>query len=399
MNPLKSTPPKAASLNIAPKLKIGFVLDDSLDRAAGVQQYILTLSEWLESQGHELHYIVSTTSRTDLEHIHSLSRNIPVRFNGNYLRIPLPASHRSIKRLLQQEQFDVLHIQVPYSPFLGGMVIDAVDHHTAVIGTFHIVPKSALVSIASRLLSLLYFRSLKRFDEVVSVSTPAQQFAARAFHLHSSILPNVVNYQKFRFAKPFSSLKSSNRINIIFLGQLVPRKGCLKLLEAAMLLRKIKPLAPFMVTVCGEGPLERSLKQFVLINGLEGIVNFTGFVSEKDKLRYYASADIAVFPSMGGESFGIVLLEAMASGRAAVLAGDNPGYRSLLNDCPGDVLFDPHDASALAQKLHMIIKNTELRSRITEWQNRRAHDFDVETFGPKLLTIYRSALQRRSNVQ
>ena len=398
MKPLRSTPQPAGLVNPKSSLKIGFVLDDSLDRTGGVQEYILTLGQWLGSQGHEVHYIVSTTNRTDLKHMHSLSRNIPMRFNGNYLRIPLPASRRAIQRFLGQAELDVLHIQVPYSPFFGGIVINAANARTAVIGTFHIAPKSELVYIASRLLAVLCHYSLKRFDKVVSVSTVAQKLAAEAFHLQTIVIPNVVSLQKFREAKSFPNMKTASRLNILFLGKLVPRKGCQELLEAVRLMHQTQPELQFGVTICGSGPLAEPLKQFVHKHELDAFVVYTGFVSENDKPRYYASADIVVFPSMAGESFGIVLLEAMASGKAAVIAGDNPGYRTLLGDCPEEVLVDPKNAAALAQKLQLLIGDAKLRSRIIQWQSQRVRDFDVRQIGPKLLTIYRSALQRRGNV-
>src|SRR4051812_41321546 len=103
-------------------LKIGFVLDDSLDKPDGVQQYVLSMGEWLRSQGHDIHYLVSTTTRSDLSNVHNLGRFVTVRFNGNAMGTPLPASGRKIKRLLRDEQFDVLHVQLPYSPFLAHKV-------------------------------------------------------------------------------------------------------------------------------------------------------------------------------------------------------------------------------------------------------------------------------------
>ncbi len=99
--------------------------------------------------------------------------------------------------------------------------------------------------------------------------------------------------------------------------------------------------------------MESKIRSYVKSYNLQSIVTLTGFVSESEKPRYYASADISVFPSSGGESFGIVLLEAMASGKAAVLAGDNPGYRSVMSPRP-DLLFDPLDADALAEKTSIL---------------------------------------------
>src|SRR4051812_47082988 len=91
--------------------KIGFVLDDGLDKPDGVQQYILTLGAWLSEQGHEVHYLVGQTNRTDIKNVHSLSKNIRVQFNGNRMSIPLPTSSRKLRSFLRAEHFDILHIQ------------------------------------------------------------------------------------------------------------------------------------------------------------------------------------------------------------------------------------------------------------------------------------------------
>lgn len=381
------------------KLKIGFVLDDSLDRPAGVQQYILTVGQWLKSQGHDVHYLVSTTKRHDIENIHSLSRNIPARFNGNQMKIPLPASRTKIRQFIKQQKFDILHIQMPYSPFLAGIIINAAEPQTAVIGTFHIVPNNQIVNIANHLLSILCFRSLKRFDQVVSVSTAAQTFAKSAYQLPSIVLPNAISLTKFRSAELFPDLRQSNRQNILFLGKLVPRKGCSELLEAIKLLKQQNKTLPINVIICGEGPLAERLQRYVKAHNLSDIVQFKGFVSETDKLRYFASSDLTIFPSLGGESFGIVLLEAMASGKAAILASNISGYQTLLKDCPGNVLFNALLPKELANKIKLLLNNSILRNQIIEWQYQRASDFDIQLIGPKISSIYYSALQRRRNMQ
>src|SRR5579875_4032120 len=100
-------------------MKIGMVLDDTLDTPDGVQQYVLQVGRWLSAQGHDVHYLVGATTRTDIPNIHSLSRNKQVRFNGNRMSMPLPASRKKLKQFLRTEQFDVLHVQVPYSPFMA----------------------------------------------------------------------------------------------------------------------------------------------------------------------------------------------------------------------------------------------------------------------------------------
>jgi phosphatidylinositol alpha-mannosyltransferase len=379
-------------------LKIGLVLDDSLDKTDGVQQYVLALGGWLETQGHEVHYLVGETRRVDIPRVHSLAKNLAVRFNGNRMSMPLPGASKRIKRLLSEEGFDVLHVQLPYSPFLGGRIIAHASPTTAIVGTFHILPNSLLSVLANRVLAAWCRAGIKRFEKIVSVSAAAQRFARRVYGITGDVLENMVDYQRFYGAKPLARYHD-NKKTVLFLGRLVPRKGCGLLLEAVKLLADSEAGLPeFRVVICGTGPLESSLKQYVAENKLQDYVEFAGYVPEADKPRYYASADIAVFPSNGGESFGIVLLEAMASGRTAVLAGNNPGYASVLADRT-DLLFDPHDAGALAGELQLLLSNDEERQSIVRWCAAYARQFDTPAVGKRLLELYRDALRLRRNMR
>ena len=374
------------------QLKIGFVLDTSLDPLDGVQQYVITIGEWLRTQGHDVHYLVGQTEQRNLPGIHSLERNVSVRFNGNRTTIPLPTSRRKLQAFLEAENFDVLHVQIPHSPFMAQPLILSASPRTAIIGTFHIAPYSHLVRVGNHVLGQWLRRSLRRFDAILSVSTTAQTFAKQTFHINSEVLPNVIAYPLFHNAKPLAKYKEP--LTILFLGRLVPRKGCKLLLEAVARLAADSDLPDFKVVICGKGPLLPALQKFVADNQIAGRVEFVGFVAEADKPRYYASADIAVFPSSGGESFGIVLLEAMASGKAAVLAGDNPGYHSVMAPQP-DLLFNPKSVAALADKLSYYLQDSRLRKQAQNWGETYAANFDVAFVGTKLLKIYDETLRKR----
>ena len=374
-------------------LKIGLVLDDGLDNSDGVQQYILSMGAWLSSEGHSVHYLVGQTARQDIPHIHSLARNIHVSSNGNQMTIPLPARRSKLKNLLQKEKFDVLHVQTPYSPFMGGRLVQLASPQTAVIGTFHILPNSRIVTVGNRLLGIWCKRSLKRFDVMLSVSLAAANFALQTFKIDSAILPNVIDYERFAAARPLPQYDDSV-VTILFLGRLVKRKNCLLLVQALGKLRLENKSIKFRLIICGRGPLEAKLKQAVKTLGLEDVTEFAGFVSEDIKPSYYASADLTVFPSSGGESFGIVLLEAMASGRSAVLAGNNPGYASVLAPQP-ELLFDVSSPNQLTKLLQDHMQNAELRQKQAQWGQHYAQQFDVHVVGPQLVTVYNKALRKR----
>ena len=376
------------------RLKIGLVLDTSLDQPDGVQQYVLAIGDWLRGKGHEVHYLVGQTERQDLPNLHSLSRNFSVQSNGNRTTIPLPTSRHKLKRFMSNRHFDVLHVQTPHHPLMSQRLVTTADQRTAIIGTFHILPYGWPSRWGTKLLGLWLKPSLRRFDRMLAVSSAAAEFERWSFGLDATVSPNVIDYDRFHHAKPLPEYDDKT-LTILFLGRLVPRKGCDLLLKAVLELKRSGEILPdFRVIICGRGPLLPKLENFVRIHDLQDIVSFTGFVSEDDKPRYYASADISVFPSSGGESFGIVLLEAMASGRSVVLAGDNPGYRSVM-EAQEELLFPAKDSVALAEKLKQYLKDAGQRRKMADWGEAYTRSFDVESVGRDLVRLYRQALRKR----
>lgn len=373
------------------KLTIGLVLDDSLDSTDGVQQYVVTLGRWLAGHGHDVHYITSETHRTDLPNLHILSKKVKTRFNGNSGGSPLPANPKAVKKLLQAINFDVLHIQVPYSPFMAGQLINRADARTAVVGTFHIFPESRLVTIATRGLGIWVGRQLKRFDNMMSVSDAAQKFSKQTYRITSNIVPNMFDMEKFLVP----AQNSTGVTEIVFLGRLVERKGVMQLLQAVHYIQQ-NGLAtqPYHVTVGGKGLLREKLEAFVAKHGLQELVTFTGFVAEEEKARFLAKGDIAVFPSTGGESFGISLLEALAATPGTVLAGDNAGYRTVMGPFENQ-LFKPDDTKAFAELLAKHMNDAKSRKEIHGKQVAYVRQFDTGVVARKVLAVYDDALQQR----
>lgn len=370
------------------KLKIGLVFDDSLDRPDGVQQYVLALGGWLADKGHDVHYLVGETERQDLPNLHSLSRNVGVKFNQNTMHMPLPTSKKMLKQFLEREKFDVLHVQMPYSPFMAGRLIMAADKSTAIVGTFHIMPHSRAVLLANWLLAIWLRRSLKHFDAIMSVSSAAADFAKKVYSINSQVVPNLVDVKRFKTGKA----SPHEGVSILYLGRLVKRKGCMTLLEAINQLKQERDLPFYTVKIAGRGPLDKELRKYTVKHELDSSVNFMGYIDEADKPDLLASADIAVFPSTGGESFGIVLVEAMSSGNSVVLAGDNPGYHTVMADEP-DTLFKPKDSQQLAEKLKYYIGHNQQRKFMATRLAKMAEQFDRPRVGDQIYKQYLKALQ------
>lgn len=372
--------------------KIGLVLDDTLDKPDGVQQAVLTLGKWLASEGHEVHYLVADTTRKDLKNVHSLGRFVNLRYNKNNVRTPLPASRKAIKALLNAEKFDVLHIMLPYSPFLAKQVIRNAGPKTAVVGTFHILPASRLHGYSNQALRLLLGRSLKRFDKIVAVSEPAIHFARKAYGINATYVPNPIVTNDFRSGKRLG-IYGRNKLNVLFLGRLVKRKGILELIKAYNALDD-ETAKKTRLIIGGKGPLKNKAKNLVNENR---DVTFAGYVGEKDKANFLASADIAVFPSISGESFGIVLVEAMAAGAGVVLGGNNPGYKSVLGPQPY-LLFDPNEIDAFAEHLKIFIDDEKVRAKMHVWQDEAVGQYDIAEVGATVVDIYEECLQARAEM-
>lgn len=373
-------------------MKIAYVLDDTLDSSDGVQQYILTIGSWMESRGHDVHFIVGHTKRSDIRNIHSFSKQFRVKFNRNVVSVSLPASPRKIQSILAKEHFDVLHVQMPYSPMLGSRVIAFSPKQTAIVGTFHTAPYSKFEKFANRLLGYALKPTLKAFDEVMSVSAPAQELGKRAFHMNSQIVPNVVSIKSFE-SKNFNSNVTPK---IVFVGRQVPRKGCQHLIHALKILDDQN--IDFNAVIIGKGPHEKKNKK--LANTLKNPqkINFLGFVSEERKRKTLNSADLAVYPSTGGESFGIVLIEAMASGAGVVLAGNNAGYRTVMESMP-QTLFDPRNHSGLADLLKFYLQDKKHALEVGAAQKELVMQYDVERVGHKIEEIYKAAVAKKNNTE
>lgn len=376
--------------------KIGILCDDTLDKPDGVQQYVVILGRWLEARGHDVHYLTSTTVRTDLRNVHSLSSNISARFNGNRNNMPLPASPNRIKAFMAARQFDIVHIQMPYSPLLAGQVIHYAGLHTAVVGTFHVFPHSALMSVGTKALGLAVHFQLKRFQEVIATSEAAASFAQESFGIPTTVIPNMLSLEQFTSKRP-AKPHARDTVRIVFLGRLVERKGVGHLLRAVEYLRRnYKTVQDWEVIVGGKGPLFAELDQYVQTHNLQDKVRFTGFVAEDEKAQFLADADIAVFPSTGGESFGISVVEGLAAVHGVVLAGDNPGYRSVMHGSKNQ-LVDPNDTPSFAHILASYIDDPRRRKAAYAWQSKHVMQFDTDVVAPRVLEVYERALQKQRN--
>ncbi|MGH7240725.1 MAG: glycosyltransferase, partial [Candidatus Saccharimonadales bacterium] len=269
----------------------------------------------------------------------------------------------------------------------GAKAIRAASSTTGIVGTFHVLPYGFVARYGTRLLGLWLRSSLRRFNALYAGTPAAATFSTWSMHVPTGTLPHPVNVAAFRVAKP---VRQNDRLQIVFLGRLVARKGATQLVRAIADLPEATK-SKLQVHVGGRGEQAGMLKQLIETHRLQDIVGLDGFISEEDKPRYLAQADIAIFPSVSGESFGISLLEPMAAGAGVVVGGDNPGYASVLGEWP-EALFDPTNIAAFTTYLEKLIANTELRATIHAEQQAAIARYDVAHIGQAWLKIYQDAV-------
>lgn len=359
---------------------IGIILDDTLDRPDGVQQSILTIREELVVRGHEVHFIVPKTTRDDIPYIHSLGKFVSVKFNGNSVRTPLPVSKKSIDELFSEVDFDVLHLQMPFSPFYGQKIIKLAPKNIKIIGTFHILPFGMLSRFSMSVLGVFLKPSRNLFHKIFAVSKPALEFMNKTMKIEGEVLHNPVNFSFYnKFIKNPKTKKQ-----IVYVGRFDDRKGVKELVEAYSGI-SYELQSTTELIMCGRGPLLDSMQK--LAKDLNVDIKFPGFVSESEKAQYLANADIAVFPSKSGESFGIVLTEAMSSGSGVTLGGNNPGYSSVLGQW-SETIFDPKNIDGFSKILEKFLTNDKLRKKIGSQQHVEVKIYDVKEIVDKLIKVY-----------
>lgn len=377
------------------------MFDDTLDVFDGVQQHILTLGKALRERGHHVEYLVGQTAHPPVGGVHSMSRNMMVSFNGNRMRIPLLAPVRGIRKVLDEGRFDVLHVQAPYSPLMAGRVIKRADLGTGLVATYHIAPTGTMQLKGGQVLGRINAGSHRRIDQVISVSKVAADYARTTAGVESRIIPNPIDVAAIRANRDRAGTESIDRLHgqgphLVFLGRFVARKGADLLIEAIAQGERWGILPEGLhLTMAGKGPLLERCRQRA--QDLATPIDFPGFVTESDKPALLASADLAVFPSTGGESFGIVLLEAMASGAGVILAGDNPGYRSTLQDDEEALVRvnDPQTPIILAERIARVFGNPDWARGIHRRQTALLNRYDVHSVADQVEEVYEQAIQDR----
>lgn len=351
-------------------MRIGLVCPYSFDEPGGVQAHILDLAGVLRARGHHVGVLGPASKNAELpEWVTRGGWALPVRYNGSVARLSVgPLVRRRARRFIGEGDFDVLHIHEPNAPSysLAALMVA----RGPIVATYH---ASASSSLALRAALPTLRIGLEKIRGGIAVSEMARRWQVEQVGTDPVLIPNGVDTK--RFARARGPRNRSEEVEVVFLGRLdEPRKGLDVFLAAlGQLGRRVR------VTVIGGGSARS-------VPGVE----FVGRVDDEEKARILGRADIYVAPNTGGESFGIVLVEAMAAG-CAVVASDLEAFAAVCDTesaQPAGVLFPVGDPAALAGKLRLLIDDPTRRNRLIDAGIARAALYDWESVATRILAVY-----------
>ncbi|GAA1069902.1 glycosyltransferase family 4 protein [Kitasatospora arboriphila] len=368
-------------------MRIGIVCPYDWDVPGGVQFHIRDLAEHLIRLGHEVSVLAPAEDESALPpYVVSAARAVAVPYNGSVARLSFGIlSAARVRRWLNDGRFDILHVHEPSSPSLS--MLAAWSASGPMVGTFHTSnPRSRAMIAASPILQ----PGLEKMSARIAVSEYARRTLVEHLGGDAVVIPNGVDVRFFADAEPDPRWRggvlagTGAPATIGFIGRInEPRKGLPTLLAALPRILEERPGTRLLVA--GKGDREEAVEG--LAPGVRAQVEFLGMVSDEEKARLLRSVDLYVAPNTGGESFGIILVEAMSAG-APVLASDLDAFRQVLDGGAAGELFPVEDADALAAAAVKLLGDPERLRDLREAASRHVRRFDWETVGADILSVY-----------
>jgi phosphatidylinositol alpha-mannosyltransferase len=365
-------------------MRVGLVCPYSWDIPGGVQAHVRDLAEALLALGHEVSVLAPADEDTETPaYVVSAGRAVPIRYNGSVARVQMgPVAAARVRRWLRDGHFDVLHIHEPIAPSVSFLAL--VLARGPVVVTFHTsTPRSRSLSAAGGLVQPF----LERIRGRIAVSAAARQVQVEHLGGDAVEIPNGVAVAHYAAARPLPGYPRDGG-TVGFIGRYdEPRKGMPVLLDA---LARLAPDRPGLrLLVAGRGDAGELLAE--LPPALAGRVDLLGQVSEQDKARMLRSVDVYCAPNLGGESFGIILLEAMAAG-TPILASDLDAFRRVLDDGRAGTLFPTGDPAALAACLAGLLDDPDRRAAVAAAGREVVGAYDWPVVARQVLAVYETVI-------
>lgn len=378
-------------------MKIGLVSPYDWSYPGGVRDHVWHLAQEFLAMGHTVRILAPASGiqgKKPEKYILKMGGTTPIPINGSIARINLdPYLAQRVRKVLQRERFDIVHVHEPLVP---GLSQQALRYSRALtVGTFHTASYSNIYSTSQLayastypLLRPLFYKLAGR----IAVSTAARQFISRYFPADYRIIPNGVSLERFGHGVAPMPFLMDGKKNILFVGRFEKRKGAKYLLRAIPAIRERHPDTRFIFV--GEGRLRPGFQKYVEKQGWQDVL-FTGYVSDEDKPRYFASAHVFCAPAIGAESLGIVLLEAMASG-VPIVASDIKGYATVVTQGVDGILTPPRQPGELADAISHLLENEPLRKQFIQNGLIKARDYAWPHVARSVMDYYCELLEERS---
>jgi phosphatidylinositol alpha-mannosyltransferase len=366
------------------KIRIGMVCPYGWDTPGGVQTHIRDLAEHLISEGHYVSVLtpVSDDSLELEDYVVNAGKPIPIPVNGSVARVLFgPIASSRAKQWIASGDFDLLHLHEPAIPSLSLLACSAAEGPQ--VGTFHVsTPKKKAIYAIGPILEPI----VEKLTARIAVSELARSTLKDHFETDAVVIPNGIDGQKYANAIISKDYTGENTIG--FIGRFEePRKGLQVLLDSLPIVARFIPDVLYLIA--GPGDSKDYLKQ---INPeLRGRVKFLGLLSDKEKESFLKSIQIYVAPNTGGESFGIILTEALSAG-TAVVASDIPAFKAVLENGEAGALFKNEDSTDLAKVLVELLRDKDRREKLASNGKLSAQKYDWQVVAEQIESVYEMAI-------
>jgi phosphatidylinositol alpha-mannosyltransferase len=372
-------------------MRIALVSPYDFAYPGGVTQHVDHLAQEFRKVGHQVHILTPASSDVSANvprpYLHRIGRVVSIPANGSVARIELSLrGYSQVKRLMREYEFDIIHLHEPLMPALPPSVLR--HSRTTNVATFHAYRKSNFAYFYAKLVAQPFFNKL---HGLIAVSRPARDFVAEYFPGDYRIIPNGVDFDRFNAAVLPIEEYADGRLNVLFVGRLEKRKGVKYLLRAWEYVRR--QFTEARLIVVGEGRPRKGYQRYAASRGWSEVV-FPGYVPDDELVRYLRTSHVFCAPSTGQESFGIVLLEAMAAGRA-IVASNIPGYDEVVTHGVEGLLVEPKSPPELATALVRLLADEALREQLGQAGERKAHLYRWDIVAQRVLAFYAEVLERR----
>jgi phosphatidylinositol alpha-mannosyltransferase len=374
-------------------MKIGLICPYNITKGGGVQEIVLAMQAELSARGHYARIITPLPRDSDvidMPEVIFVGGSTDLR-SPTHTTVQISATADTVKldEMLSVEEFDVLHFHEPWVPVLSRQILQR--SNSVNIATFHAkVPETQISRTVTRVFTP-YLKSVMNYlHELTAVSASAAEYAGGLTNQYINIIPNGIDLSAYKPPKKRPLHKSKT---IFYIGRLERRKGVKYLLKAFQLVSEHDP--DLHLIIAGDGPDREKLELLAEDLKIEN-VTFLGYVSDAKKHELLAKSDLFCSPAIFGESFGVVLLEAMASGLVTV-AGNNSGYIDVLDGLGGLSIVNPQDEDEFARRLALLLYNKTLRDLWTEWAAQHVQQFSYIKIVDQYEALYHKVLREHGH--